>query len=53
MKEILGKTITKSSVLPNKITVNKTEVFDEKKLADELNNSITNWTEKHLLLTWN
>ena len=42
MEETLGKTITKSLVLPNKITVNKTEVFDEKKLADELNNSFTN-----------
>ena len=31
MKEILGKSTTKSSTLPIKITVNKTDIFDAKK----------------------
>ena len=31
MKEILGKCTTKSSTLPTKIIVNKTDVFDAKK----------------------
>ena len=31
MKDILGKCITKSSTLPTKITVNKTDIFDTKK----------------------
>ena len=31
MKEILGKCTTKSSTLPTKITVNKTDIFDAKK----------------------
>ena len=30
MKEILGKCTTKSSTLPTKITVNKTDIFDTK-----------------------
>ena len=30
MKKILGKCTTKSSTLPTKITVNKTDVFDTK-----------------------
>ena len=42
MKEILGKTTTKSPVLPNKITVNKTDMFDKQKIADEFNNFFTN-----------
>ena len=31
MKEILGKFTTKSSTLPTKINVNKTDIFDTKK----------------------
>ena len=31
MKGILGKFATKSSILPTKITVNKTDIFDTKK----------------------
>ena len=31
MKEILGKCSTKSSTLPTKITVKKTDIFDAKK----------------------
>ena len=42
MKEILGKCTTKSSTLPTKITVNKTDIFDIKKIADELNKFFTN-----------
>ena len=42
MKEILGKCITKSSTLPTKITVNKTDIFDTKKIADEFNKFFTN-----------
>ena len=44
MKEILGKTTTKSSVLPTKITVSNkiNDIFDEKKEADEFNNFFTN-----------
>ena len=34
--------ITKSSILPFKITVNKTDIFDEKKVADEFRNFSTN-----------
>ena len=42
MKEILGKSTTKSSTLPTKITVNKTDIFDAKKRADKFNNFFTN-----------
>ena len=35
MKEILEKCTTKSSTLPTKITVNKTDIFDAAKTADE------------------
>ena len=42
MKEILGKCTTKSSTLPTKITVNKTDIFDEAKIADEFNKFFTN-----------
>ena len=42
MKEILGKCTTKSSTLPTKITVNKTDIFDTKKIADEFNKLFTN-----------
>ena len=44
MKEILGKTTTKSSVPPTKITVSNkiNDIFDEKKEADEFNNFFTN-----------
>ena len=37
MKEILGKCTTKPSTLPTKITVNKLDIFDKKKIADEFN----------------
>ena len=37
MKEILRKYTTKFSNLPTKITVNKTDIFDVKKIADEFN----------------
>ena len=33
---------TKSSTLPTKITVNKTDIFDTKKIADEFNKFFTN-----------
>ena len=42
MKEILGKCTTKSSTLPTKITVNKTDIFDAAKIADEFNRFFTN-----------
>ena len=42
MKEILGKCTTKSSTLPTKITVNKTDIFDTKKIVDEFNKCFTN-----------
>ena len=42
MKEILGKCNTKSSTLPTKITVNKTDIFDAAKIADEFNKFFTN-----------
>ena len=42
MKEILGKCITKSSNLLTKLTVNKTDIFDVKKIADELNKFFIN-----------
>ena len=42
MKEILGKCNTKSSTLLTKITVNKTDIFDAAKIADEFNKFFTN-----------
>ena len=44
MKKILGKTTTKSSALPTKITVNNkiSDIFKEKKEPDEFNNLFTN-----------
>ena len=44
MKKILGKTTTKSSALATKITVNNkiSDIFKEKKEADEFNNLFTN-----------
>ena len=42
MKEIIGKWTTKSSTLSTKITVNKTDIFDAKKIADEFNRFFTN-----------
>ena len=42
MKEILGKCTTKSSTLPTKITINKTDIFDAAKIADEFNKCFTN-----------
>ena len=42
MKEILGKCTTKSSTLPTKITVNKTDIFDAAKITDEFNKFFTN-----------
>ena len=42
MKESLGKCTTKSSTLPTKITVNKTDIFDAAKIADEFNKFFTN-----------
>ena len=41
MKEILGKCNTKSSTLPTKITVNKTDILDAAKIADEFNKFFT------------
>ena len=37
MKEILGKCTTNKSALATKITVNKTDIFDTKKIVDEFN----------------
>ena len=42
MKGILGKCTTKSSTLPTKITVNKTDILDAAKIADEFNKFFTN-----------
>ena len=42
MKEILGKCITNNSALATKITVNKTDIFDTKKIVDEFNKCFTN-----------
>ena len=42
MKEIFGKCTKKSSTLPTKITVNKTDIFNAKKIADEFNKFFTN-----------
>ena len=42
MKEILGKCTKRSSTLPTKITVNKTDIFDAAKVADEFNKFFTN-----------
>ena len=37
MKELIGKVSLKSSNLPGKITGNKVDLFDETKIAHELN----------------
>ena len=42
MKEILGKCMTNNSDLATKITVNKTDIFDTKKIVDEFNKCFTN-----------
>ena len=61
MKEILGKCTTKSSTLPTKITVRKTDIFDAAKIADEFNKFFTSigtdlakfqMYQSHLILIW-
>ena len=43
MKAVLGEcTHQKSSTLPTGITVNKTDIFDTKAMADEFNKFFTN-----------
>ena len=42
MKDIPGKCTTKSSTLPTKITVTKTDIFDTKKIVDEFYKFFTN-----------
>ena len=41
-KKIFGKCTTKPSTLPTKITVNKTNILDAKKIPDKLNSFFTN-----------
>ena len=42
MKELIGKVELKSSSLPQKISVNKEDLFDETKIAHEFNSFFTN-----------
>ena len=42
MKELIGKVTLKSSNLPQKITVNKVDLLDQKKIAHEFNFFFTN-----------
>ena len=42
MKELVGKIKLKSSNLPRRITVNKVDIFDERKIANEFNAFFTN-----------
>ena len=42
MKELIGKTTLKSSKLPQKITVNKVDLFDQIKIAHEFNSFLEN-----------
>ena len=42
MKELLAKIKLKSSNLPIKITVNKIDIFDERKIANQFNAFFTN-----------
>ena len=42
MKELIGKIKLKSSNLPRRITVNKVDIFDERKIANEFNAFFTN-----------
>ena len=42
MKVRPGKCTTKSSIPPTKIAVNKTDIFDAEKIADEFNKFFTN-----------
>ena len=42
MKKLIGKIKLRSSNLPRKITVNKVDIFDEHKIANEFNAFFTN-----------
>ena len=42
MKELVGKIKPKSSNLPRRITVNKVDIFDERKIANEFNTFFAN-----------
>ena len=42
MKELVGKIKLKSSNLPRRITVNKVDIFDERKITNEFNAFFTN-----------
>ena len=42
MKKLVGKIKLKSSNLPRRITVNKVDIFDERKIANEFNAFFTN-----------
>ena len=42
MKELIGKIKPKSSNLPRRITVDKVDIFDERKIANEFNAFFTN-----------
>ena len=48
MKELIGKVTLKSSNLPQKITVNKVDLLDQKKIAHEFNFFFTNMETKPL-----
>ena len=42
MKELIGKSKTEFSNLPQKISIDKKNIFDERKIANEFNNFFTN-----------
>ena len=46
MKKLIGKMKLKSSNLPRRITVNKTDIFDVRKIANEFNAFFTNTGSK-------
>ena len=46
MKELIGKIKPKSSNLPRIITVDKVDIFDERKIANEFNAFFTNIRSK-------
>ena len=46
LKELIGKMTLKSSNFPQKITVNKVGLFDQKKIEHEFNSFFTNIGKK-------
>ena len=46
MKYVIGKSKIKSTNIPNKLTINKKDVYNKRKRADALNDFLTNIGQK-------